>query len=178
MGKGSWCDQFVSNYGRFYDFLHEYSWNVVDSWSSTNQKRGIQFTNIYQSMLKLKAHSGFHDFFRFWYIWEYKYGSILWLEDGNLYLRLRKMSHIIYAVNGKVSPLDGIWTHTIDTHPSLSLMSSALDHSTTSAPYNQNSLLWFLWIHFNLQFLYKGCVSMVWVQIPSREEQKVDSSKI
>jgi hypothetical protein len=33
--------------------------------------------------------------------------------------------------------LDGIWTHTIDTlqHQSISLMSSALDHSTTSAPY-------------------------------------------
>ena len=29
--------------------------------------------------------------------------SILWLEDGNLYLRLRKMSHTIYVANGKVS---------------------------------------------------------------------------
>jgi hypothetical protein len=28
---------------------------------------------------------------------EYKYGSILWLEDGNLYLRLQTMSHTIYA---------------------------------------------------------------------------------
>jgi hypothetical protein len=27
----------------------------------------------------------------------YKYGSILWLEDGYLYLRLRKMSHTIYS---------------------------------------------------------------------------------
>jgi len=54
-------------------------------------------------MLKLKTHSGVHDLFRFWYISEYKYGSILWLEDGNLYLRLRKMSHTIYAANGKVS---------------------------------------------------------------------------
>jgi hypothetical protein len=33
----------------------------------------------------------------------YKYGSILWLEDGNLYLRLRKVSHTIYATNGKVT---------------------------------------------------------------------------
>jgi hypothetical protein len=31
-----------------------------------------------------------------------KYGSILLLEDGSLYLRLRKMSHTIYAANGKV----------------------------------------------------------------------------
>jgi hypothetical protein len=54
-------------------------------------------------MLKLKIHSGFHDLFRFWYVQEYKYSSILWLEDGNLYLRLRKMSHTIYAANGKVS---------------------------------------------------------------------------
>jgi hypothetical protein len=29
--------------------------------------------------------------------------SIFWLEDGNLYLRSRKMSHTIYATNGKVS---------------------------------------------------------------------------
>ena len=28
---------------------------------------------------------------------EYKYGSILWLEDGNLDLPLRTMSHTIYA---------------------------------------------------------------------------------
>ena len=28
---------------------------------------------------------------------EYKYGSILSLEEGNLYLRLRTMSHTIYA---------------------------------------------------------------------------------
>jgi hypothetical protein len=28
---------------------------------------------------------------------------MLRLEDGNLYLRLRKMSHTIYAANGKVS---------------------------------------------------------------------------
>jgi len=27
----------------------------------------------------------------------------LWLENGNLYLRLWKMSHTIYAANGKVS---------------------------------------------------------------------------
>ena len=35
------------------------------------------------------------------------------------------------------SSLDGIWTHTIVTlqHHSLSLTSSALDHSTTSTPY-------------------------------------------
>jgi hypothetical protein len=36
-------------------------------------------------MLKLKTHSGFHDLFRFWYVWEYKYGSIPWLEDNNFY---------------------------------------------------------------------------------------------
>jgi len=54
-------------------------------------------------MLKLKTHSGFHDLSRFWYVYEYKYGGILWLEDCNLYLRLRKMSYIIYAANGKFS---------------------------------------------------------------------------
>jgi hypothetical protein len=84
-----------------------------------SQKWGIKFTNICQSMLKLKTHSGFHDLFRFWYVLEYKYGSILWLEDGNLYLRLRKMSHTIYAANGKVIHLHwlsryqwlGFWSH-------------------------------------------------------------------
>ena len=58
---------------------------------------GIKFTNIRQPMLKLKTHSGIHEFFRFWYVQEYNYGSILWLEDGNLYLNLRTMSHTIYA---------------------------------------------------------------------------------
>jgi hypothetical protein len=44
-----------------------------------------------------------------------------------------------WAVNF-FSSLDGIWIHTIDTlqHQSLSRMSSALDHSTTSAPYKFN----------------------------------------
>ena len=38
------------------------------------------------------------------------------------------------------SSLDGIWTHTIDTlqHHSLSLTSSALDHSTTSTPFKRS----------------------------------------
>jgi len=47
----------------------------------------------------------------------YKYGSILWLEDGNLYLRMRKMSHTIYAANGKVSHIHRRmceWDYTID----------------------------------------------------------------
>jgi hypothetical protein len=51
-----------------------------------------------QPMLNLKTHSGFHELFRFWYVYQYKYGSMLWLEDGSLYLRLRKMSHTIYTV--------------------------------------------------------------------------------
>jgi hypothetical protein len=62
-----------------------------------SRRRGIQFTNISQPMLKLKTHAGFHELFRFWYVEEYKYGSIYWLEDGNLYLRLRTISHTIYA---------------------------------------------------------------------------------
>jgi hypothetical protein len=57
--------------------------------------RGIKFTNIRQPMLKLKTHSGFHDLFRFWYVLQYKYGSILWLEDGNLYLRLRSFFRFV-----------------------------------------------------------------------------------
>jgi hypothetical protein len=77
----------------------------------------LKFTNIWQPMLKLKTHSGFHDLFRFWYVQEYKYGSILWLEDGNLYLHLRKMSHTIYAANRKVSHIHWRmceWDYTID----------------------------------------------------------------
>ena len=48
---------------------------------------------------------------------EYKYGSIIWLEDGNLYLRLRKMSHTIYDANGLVSRIHRRmceWDYTID----------------------------------------------------------------
>jgi uncharacterized protein involved in type VI secretion and phage assembly len=48
-------------------------------------------------MLKLNTHSGLNEWFRFWYVEEYKYGSILWLEDGNSYLPLRTMSYTIYA---------------------------------------------------------------------------------
>jgi hypothetical protein len=45
-------------------FLHQYwspryNWNIVES--------GVK-TNIRQSMLKLKTHSGFHDIFRLWYV--------------------------------------------------------------------------------------------------------------
>jgi hypothetical protein len=29
--------------------------------------------------------------------------TVVYLEDSNLYLRFRKMSHTIYAANGKVS---------------------------------------------------------------------------
>jgi len=60
-------------------------------------------------MLKLKTHSGFHDLFRFWYVYEYKYGSILWLEDGYLYLRLRKMSHTIYVTRIILRPLSALF---------------------------------------------------------------------
>jgi ABC-type Mn2+/Zn2+ transport system permease subunit len=59
-------------------------------------------------MLKLKTHSGFHDLFRFWYVQEYKYGSILWLEDNNLYLSLRKMSHTIYVTWILLRPLSAL----------------------------------------------------------------------
>ena len=60
-------------------------------------------------MLKLKAHSGFHDLCRFWYVWEYKYGMILWLEDDNLYIRLRKMSHTIYVIRIILRPLSALF---------------------------------------------------------------------
>ena len=37
------------------------------------------------------------ELFRFWFVLQYKYGSIVCLEDGNLYIRLRTMSHTMYA---------------------------------------------------------------------------------
>jgi hypothetical protein len=52
-------------------------------------------TKIRQPMFKLRAHSGFHELLRFRYVKEYKYGSIPWLEDGNLYLRLRTMLQVV-----------------------------------------------------------------------------------
>jgi hypothetical protein len=42
---------------------------------------------------------------------------LLWLEYGNLYLRLRKMSHTIYDANGLVSHIHRRmceWDYTID----------------------------------------------------------------
>jgi hypothetical protein len=51
-----------------------------------------------------------------------KYGNILWLEDCNLYLRLRKMPHTIYATNGKVGRIHRrmrIWSSTATCHSSV-----------------------------------------------------------
>jgi len=43
-------------------------------------KHGLADISILsQPMLKLKTHSGFRELFRFWYVYECKYGSILWL---------------------------------------------------------------------------------------------------
>ena len=38
---------------------------IVIYYTNPCQKRGIKFTNIRQSMLKLKTQFGFHDLFRF-----------------------------------------------------------------------------------------------------------------
>jgi hypothetical protein len=47
----------------------------------------IKFTNIRQSMLKLKTHSGFHDYFDSGM--SNSTNTVVYFEDGNLYLRLR-----------------------------------------------------------------------------------------
>jgi hypothetical protein len=59
----------------------------------------------------------------------------------NIYIYVWKLNQTVLeldfrALSNFCSSLDGIWTHTIDTlqHHSLSLTSSALDHSTTSTP--------------------------------------------
>jgi hypothetical protein len=61
-------------------------------------------SKIYNNLKKrwITQNSNMTSFFRFVdkraiYRLEYKYGSILWLEDGDLYLRLQKMSHTIYV---------------------------------------------------------------------------------
>ena len=46
----------------------------------------ITLTNIRRRMLSLKAHSVFHDLFRFWYVEEYIFGSLGWLEYCSVYL--------------------------------------------------------------------------------------------
>ena len=57
-----------------------------------------------------------------------------------LYIYVWKLNQTVLELDFRAvkfcSSLDGIWTHTIDTlqHHSLSLTSSALDHSTTSTP--------------------------------------------
>jgi hypothetical protein len=56
------------------------------------EERKKKKNNNKKRVLKLKTHFGFHDLFRFWYVQEYKYGSILWLEEGNLYLHLPNQS--------------------------------------------------------------------------------------
>ena len=59
---------------------------------------------------------------------------------NSIYIYVWKLNQTVLELDFKAvkfcSSLDGIWTHTIDAlqHHSLSLMSSALDHSTTSTP--------------------------------------------
>jgi hypothetical protein len=77
------------------EYLRNKSWKP-ESVLSFNMGWRI-LVNFIPRFQKLKTHSGFHDLFRFWYVYEYKYGSILWWEESNLYLRLRTMSHTIYA---------------------------------------------------------------------------------
>ena len=57
-------------------------------------------------------------------------------------LKIKLLELDFRAVKFLFFPHDRIWTHTIDTlqHHSLSLTSSALDHSTTSTPYIQSNL--------------------------------------
>ena len=40
---------------------------------------------------------------------KYKYGSILWLEDGNLLFMLAKMSHTIYVTRITLRPLSALF---------------------------------------------------------------------
>ena len=62
------------------------------------------------------------------------------LYRHNIYIYVWKLNQIVLELDFRAvkfcSSHDGIWTHTIDTlqHHSLSLTSSALDHSTTSTP--------------------------------------------
>ena len=59
----------------------------------------IKFTNIRQPMLKLEAHSMIY----FDSDMSKSTNTVVYFDWKNLYLRLRKMSHTIYAANGKVS---------------------------------------------------------------------------
>jgi hypothetical protein len=61
---------------------------------------------------------------------------------------------LVLELSNFCSSLDGIWTHTILTlqHHSLSLTSSALDHSTTSTPY--------IYIWWNTAITYIICMNL------------------
>jgi hypothetical protein len=60
----------MASFFRFVDKRAIYRWyNLIRTCAFIpSQKRGIKFTNIRQTMLKLKTHSGFHDLFWFWYV--------------------------------------------------------------------------------------------------------------
>ena len=77
----------------------------------------------------------------------YHFVLCTWCCFANHFKRLYIYTYIYIYIRLKIKPnsvrirffcssLDGIWTHTIDTlqHHSLSLTSSALDHSTTFTP--------------------------------------------
>jgi hypothetical protein len=61
----------------------------------------------------------------------------IYVPSTHAYTHVLRLSlDLLLELSNFCSSLDGIWTHTIDTlqHHSLSLTSSALDHSTTSTP--------------------------------------------
>ena len=100
------CDRSVV-FSRSSGFLHQYNWPPRYSWN-------IVENDVKHHQTSKQTHTHIYI-----YVWK--------LNQTVLELDLWVVKFCSY--------LDGIWTHTIDTlqHQSLSLMSSALHHSATSA---------------------------------------------
>ena len=53
-----------------------------------------------EPMLKLTTHYGFHDWFRFWHVYHYKYGSTLrWERQQPISTFAGKFTHNLYGVS-------------------------------------------------------------------------------
>ena len=97
-----------------------------------------QIFNIFKLAWLYWFHNGFEDYSICHLNWQCSGYNIL---SVYIYIYVWKLNQTVLELDFRAvkfcSSLDGIWTHTIDTlhHHSLSLTSSALDHSTTSTPY-------------------------------------------
>ena len=123
--------------------------DMIGIWSSTSPRQLQSPMNKYylyrRSFYSRKHFKTFYDFYsisciKIYTLWGKSLkGHTLKYNQRFIYIGLKikqNCQNQIFELTIFCSSLDGISTHTIDTLQHQSLMSSALDHSATSAIYN------------------------------------------